>query len=931
MLKKLFRSLHEHPDPAQRVLGVAALAPDAPQLAQLLGADPAPEVRAAAAGRCGDLAALTAAWHSETDASVRPALAAALATVLAQTPDSAAAQSVLAGSQCSDAIRAAVAHQAPDEQRRRCAIESIGDEDVLVDLAVSAALAPARMAAAERVHTAAALRRLGAAALEKDRGVARLARQRLEAIEQREEQSSQADAILAQLEALAGQRGPILTAALELDRRFKALDLTAEPERRARWEALTQALQLRCEREHALQRARVQFERRLAEWQATPQEPPRGDALRELREALSALREQAQQGDDDATLSRLERAEPQIAQWEQAQPALARAEALVGEAEQLAAGTPIDDAQLPQRWQGLDLASRTPALTKRFEAALLVIEQRRLAYLRGAKDREHTARQRLHAQLAAGEQALGAGELQTARAAADHAAALKGAAGLLPKPTLQRLGRLMQQLVEMERWQSFGQQSARLQLCERAEALASATGDLAQLARDVQALRTEWKALDQQHAAVPRTLWERFDQACERAYAPAARHFAELSAQRKHARQQRDHFIAEAQAQVPALLAEPRDWRAIERWLRETDLKWRSGELGSVDGPTWKKLDSRLKAGLAPLRDALAQARAQAVAARAALIEQAQAIAAQPLERDAPERARALQAQWKEIASAVPLAQRDERRQWEQFHAACDTVFQARQRQRSEAGRRRHEQHQAFDGLCGELEQLAHATDKDDGELRRAQRALQAKWHEALRQPAGSAAPTPALEARLRRANAAIDALLRTRARTRESAVWQALLAKEQLCAELDALVLEARGDAQAATAVQQRWQLQPALSDASEKKLAARRDAALRALADEDARFDHVERIERDTQQRGDLLLELELLLGLDSPADLQARRRVVQVKQLRDRFKGEAAAASGNAAAGERLLAWCTLPGVADTRDRQRCERIVATLARH
>jgi len=83
---------------------------------------------------------------------------------------------------------------------------------------------------------------------------------------------------------------------------------------------------------------------------------------------------------------------------------------------------------------------------------------------------------------------------------------------------------------------SFGQHNARVQLCERAEALAAETHPPAQLAREVQKLRAEWKALDEQHAGVPKSLWERFDGACEKAYAPAARHFAELHAARKQAR-----------------------------------------------------------------------------------------------------------------------------------------------------------------------------------------------------------------------------------------------------------------------------------------------------------------------------------------------------------------------------------------------------------
>jgi hypothetical protein len=48
--------------------------------------------------------------------------------------------------------------------------------------------------------------------------------------------------------------------------------------------------------------------------------------------------------------------------------------------------------------------------------------------------------------------------------------------------------------------------------------------------------------------------------------------------------------------------------------------------------------------------------------------------------------------------------------------------------------------------------------------------------------------------------------------------------------------------------------------------------------------------------------------------------------VKQLRERFQGAAIAGT----AGERLLAWCAEPGVADARDRQRCERVFSAMER-
>lgn len=942
MLDKLFGSpLHEHADPAQRVLGVNALPPDSNVLAQLLGSDPSPDVRGAAATRCDDPTVLAAALSVETEASVRSAIAASLGKVLATTADGDSVRSLLASPQCPDSVRAQVALHTRDEQRRRDALSGMTDEHALVDVALGAEHASARIAAAERVHAPEPLRRLLAGSRDRDRGVARLARERLDAINQRAENAEAADAILREAEALVDQPGPIVTAAVELDRRWKALVLGDDALRRARWDAVGRQMQQRFDRELDEQRAHARFEQRLNDWLAALQPPPAA-SLPGLREEWMALQSEAARENDSAALTRLEQADRQLQQWEQAAPALAAAEALVVEAEQLATGTPIDDAQLPARWQTLDLSARTPALTRRFEAALLVIEQRRLAIVRATQQEQGAARQQLHTSLHEAELALAAGHLQEARAAADRARALKVHAGLLPKPSVQRLSRVVQQLVELERWQQFGQQNARVQLCERAEALvhpslgsgAQAPGAPAPaslsptaLAREVQQLRAEWKKLDEQHAGVPKPLWERFDAACERAYAPAARHFAEQAALHKQARRQREDFIAVAAAHAPTRLGEPHDWRAIEHWLRETESTWRGPSLGSVEPAAWKKLDARLKSALAPLHEALTAARLQARQQREALITEAQALAAKAAERDTPARVKELQARWQAHARSIVLAQRDERTLWDRFRAACNAVFDARTGSRKEADERRHTQRRALESLCEQTEQLAQSGDTDEAGVRARLRELQEQWRKAI----AESGPAAALEARFRTARTSVEDVLRGRSRASEAAVWQALFAKERLCEELDALVIaeaDADADPTAVEALEQRWSALPPLAADWERKLLKRRDTALGARVAAYGREDHADDIRKCAAARRDALLELELMLGMDSPADLQKERLAVQVKHLRDRFKRTAADSAGGAV--EVLLHWCGLPGIAEARDRQRCERIVAAIQR-
>ena len=579
-------------------------------------------------------------------------------------------------------------------------------------------------------------------------------------------------------------------------------------------------------------------------------------------------------------------AEQRIAKWDGERQAQADAEALVIEAERLAAATSIDNANLPQRWQALDRAIRTPALTRRFEAALMVVEQRRLAQIRAAQQEASAARQRVHDLLHTAEQALAAGQLQAARAAADEIRTHKAGAGPLPKPTTQRLGRVVQQLTELERWESFGQQNARIQLCERAEALATQALDAAQIAQEVQKLRNEWKALDQQHAGVPKALWERFDRACEKAYAPAARHFAELAAQRKEARKQREEFIAAAAAHAPTLVTETPDWRAIERWLRETDHAWREGELGSVDPGAWKKLDAKLKAALARCATRLSAARDKAKAGRQALIDEAVALGAKAMDRDAPSQVKAIQARWQEQAKALSLAQRDERALWEQFRAACDAVFNARDAKRKEEDGRKHESRRALDDLCAEMEQLAAA---------RTRASRTSSGRRASCRTSGRSWPASSI----RRCGRRIAFQERPDGRGGDADRPRAFARSGRL-ADVGGQGAPVRATRQPRARGCRRGRIRRGrIADTGTVAGVARDAAGMgtenggpprcrgESMAAPESVAAHVARIESGTAARSDALLELEMALGLESPAEFQAQRLALQVRQLRDRFQ--------------------------------------------
>ncbi|TMH12913.1 MAG: DUF349 domain-containing protein, partial [Betaproteobacteria bacterium] len=158
-----------------------------------------------------------------------------------------------------------------------------------------------------------------------------------------------------------------------------------------------------------------------------------------------------------------------------------------------------------------------------------------------------------------------------------------------------------------------------------------------------------------------------------------------------------------------------------------------------------------------------------------------------------------IQAKWQAQARELMLPQRDERALWEQFRAACDAVFEAREAKRQQEEVLKREARSALENICVQLEQLALATDKKEQDLGRGLRDLQAQWMRGART---SDSASRGLESRFTNAKRAMEAALSARARDRETEVWRTLAAKERLCDELDRRLCSGEGTADAAAAL---------------------------------------------------------------------------------------------------------------------------------
>ncbi len=193
-------------------------------------------------------------------------------------------------------------------------------------------------------------------------------------------------------------------------------------------------------------------------------------------------------------------------------------------------------------------------------------------------------------------------------------------------------------------------------------------------------LRDQWKQLDK--AAPPNhALWKRFDDACNRAHAVVEVWLHKVKAESSEHKARRLALIEDLQAWAAAPAAAPADWKAYARGLHQFESRWR--EAGHLSEKAYAELHPQWKQALQAAQAPLSRAQKDSLARRHALIDEARALGDAPqLRIDA---VKALQQRWQVEAHAVPLERRQEQKLWDAFRKPIDEAFQRKSQARDAA------------------------------------------------------------------------------------------------------------------------------------------------------------------------------------------------------------------------------------------------------
>ncbi len=228
---------------------------------------------------------------------------------------------------------------------------------------------------------------------------------------------------------------------------------------------------------------------------------------------------------------------------------------------------------------------------------------------------------------------------------------------------------------ELEGWQRWRADQLREELVGKAEALLNRPEGQTLGGRKMQetlrALRDQWKQTDQ--GGVPNhALWKRFDEACNQAHKVVEAWLDKVRAEAAEHRAKRLALVEELKAWAAAnTTAAGDDWKGFNRELHQFAERWR--DAGHLSEKAFAELQPLWKAAMAAASAPLDAVQKASLQRRQAMIEEAALLGATPVLRiDA---VKALQQRWQAEAHAVPLERRQEQKLWDAFRKPIDEAF----------------------------------------------------------------------------------------------------------------------------------------------------------------------------------------------------------------------------------------------------------------
>jgi len=426
-----------------------------------------------------------------------------------------------------------------------------------------------------------------------------------------------------------------------------------------------------------------------------------------------------------------------------------------------------------------------------------------------------------------------------------------------------KLARAEKQLAEMADWQDFAAKPKLEALCDSMEALPAKELKPDALAKEVKDLQNQWKALGVSRAS--NDLWGRFKTAGDTAYEPCKAWFDQKREERQTKIDAKGALCETLESQTDSLSENP-DWKAIVRLVNQSKRDWSKNRV--QDRKPDKALEKRFSEALKPYEDALSEQYTANAEAKQALIEKVEALATGDITQHSANQAKSLLSAWKLVGV---MRRKEDQTLWETFNGHLGTIFKHQHKVEREKQRAGLEHVYRAKDIIKRLKQLSKGNSLDESEV------------QTLTSEFQGLADFPDRDKKflLRDFRSAVDACSRVQesaSKRRVEAESEERLRLAGLCEQLETAVEQGDAAEHLVDDVKHGW-------DASETRVAGDISALLVARRDE--AITHLEKGTKpdyagNESTRRDLLIQMEIAAGIDTPADDKARRMQYQLQNL-------------------------------------------------
>ena len=474
----------------------------------------------------------------------------------------------------------------------------------------------------------------------------------------------------------------------------------------------------------------------------------------------------------------------------------------------------------------------------------------------------------------------------------------------------ERLEEATEAVDKMADWKNYATAPKFIELCENMEALSpeallksnKSNMSADKLATNITKLQKDWKALGFSDSAEEH--WERFNKASDVAYAPCDEFFKQRQKVRKNNLADREPLVTQAQSLVSQTnWQDNNECKKALNSIRKIDESWK--KIKDVEPGPGTKQWKRLRKAKNSVYEKLDEVYAVNIAFKNELITKSKELLETEVTENTLNTLQSLQSQWKEIGITKRKA---DQKAWEEFKSTTDAVFEKIKDLRKAKRSAEDEQLKPYRDVIKSIQHLSKSA-KNLAEADSNFTKYQTE-HDAL-PPMPRGVPEKVVEGIKKDYQRACGDFDRTRERILQNKKHQALdnlAAKATLCSDLEALTTDATQVE--VDDVKAQIDALEITDNELKKRFSKRLDVA------------RVSERKAYTETRKLMCINLEILLGKDSPAEDKSQRMQLQLERMQQGGFGQDRVEK-DVVLKKMKLDWYCLPGADPAMQKKLDER--------